>query len=134
MNNKNLRLILVTYFLLIYGLGSVVKIYYDIFIDTSNSTHDGGYYLYALIIYVPFPLFLAALVNLLIIRESKNHIKAMLVVKIAFPFICLILTPAQFYILSMVESSQMVCLSISIILFCASIFSLLTNLRHIKNR
>ena len=132
MNYKNLRLIFVTYFLLLYGLGSVVKIYYDIFIDTSSSTNDEGYYLYALIIYVPFPLFIAGLVNLLINRESKNNIKAMLVLKIAFPFICLILTPAQFFILSMVENSQMVCLSISIILFCASIFSLLADLRHIK--
>lgn len=134
MNYKSLGLILITYFLLIGGLGYVVQLYYDIFIDISDATPDEGYYLYSLIIFVPVPLFIAALVNFLVDRVPKPHSRLLLAVKIAFPFVCLILTPCQFLILSIVDNSQMVCFLISILLLCASIFFFFTDLKHIKNR
>lgn len=127
MRYKNLSVILISHLLLIGALGFVVYLYADIFIFDADASPDDGYYLFHLIITVPFPIICAALLSLFV--GAKKGSKAKEIFRKTFPFICLILTIGQFSLLSF-GISYILCLVISNFLFCISIILFIYDIRN----
>ena len=129
---KKLILKLITYGTLISTLIYVLSLYIDLFIFTEDNTVDDAYYLYELIIFIPFPLLFSAVINLVIERNEEQTSRITILVQKIFPTACTILVAGQFMLFSNVPTTIAIVMSISItmILLILGIYLLIKDLRN----
>lgn len=117
MKITNRSLVITKYLLLIATLGYVIYLYADVFLFPSV---NDGYSLFALILFVPYPLILSLVINRYIGGREYVGEKQLMVFNL-FPVLCFVLTVGQFLLLSFNNLMYLICVLISILLFCLSI-------------
>lgn len=106
-------------------------LYADLFIFTEDNSVDDGYYLYVLIIFVPFPLFLSMVTNFLIERNEEHKRSIVLRMQKIFPLACFILIVGQFLLFSKssIWIASVMSISITMMLLFIGIYLLINDLR-----
>lgn len=121
----------ITYSSTLLTLFYVLNLYVDLFIFTGNNSPDDGYNLFALIIFVPFPLIISLVINSIIQRSEGNNTPLTTSMQKFFPLACVILVPGQFLLISFIPIviASVMSIAITLVLFILGIYLFLKDLK-----
>ncbi|GGG90175.1 hypothetical protein GCM10010918_56280 [Paenibacillus radicis (ex Gao et al. 2016)] len=123
----------ISHLLVMTSIGYAIYLFLDLFVFVAGVSSNDGYRLFYLILAIPYPILISIIMNLLIRRDIVQG-KAAMVKRLLqlFPLICLLSTVGEFLLMSLDYSSLMgvVCLFISILLFCIACVLFIYDLKH----